>query len=319
MNKTALVTGAAGFIASHLSEKLLQEGYHVIGIDNFDPFYDRGIKNNNLERLLSIGKEKFEFYELDLRNADELDQLPKTDIVFHIAGKAGVRPSIEVPSDYIDTNIIGTQNVLNWMMKVKCDKLIFASSSSIYGNNKKVPFSESDEVNAPISPYAFTKRSNELQIHTFHHLYDLNAICLRFFTVYGPRQRPDLAIRKFVTRIKNGEPIDQYGDGSSGRDYTFISDIINGVYSAANHLFEHKTVYEIINLGSHSPILLNEMIETIGATLNTSPKVNVLPMQPGDVEVTYADISKAKKLLNYEPKVSFQQGINDFVKWFNNQ
>ena len=319
MNRTALVTGAAGFIASHLSEKLLQEGYHVIGIDNFDSFYNPAIKHQNVERLRSIGKQNFEFLEMDLRNTSDFQGLPKkVDIVFHLAGKAGVRPSIEAPSEYIDTNVSGTQNVLDWMKNIACDKLIFASSSSIYGNNKKVPFSEADEVNAPISPYAFTKRSNELQIHTFHHLYDLNAICLRFFTVYGPRQRPDLAIRKFVTRIKNGEPIDQYGDGSSGRDYTFISDIINGVYSAANYLFEHENVYEIINLGSHSPILLKEMIETIGVTLNTTPKVNILPLQPGDVEVTYADISKAKELLNYEPKVSFQQGINNFVKWFNN-
>ena len=177
MNKIALITGAAGFIASHLAEKLLSEGYHVVGVDNFDDFYDRSLKEKNLERLRFSGKEKFEFYEMDLRNADDFDQLPTNiDIVFHIAGKAGVRPSIEAPSDYIETNISGTQNVMNWMMKVQCDKLIFASSSSIYGNNKKVPFSESDEVNAPISPYAFTKRSNELQIHTYHHLYDLNAI-----------------------------------------------------------------------------------------------------------------------------------------------
>jgi nucleoside-diphosphate-sugar epimerase len=320
MNKTALITGAAGFIASHLAEKLLSEGYKVIGLDNFDDFYHRSIKEKNIERLRFFGKEKFEFHEMDLRNAADFELLPnKIDIVFHIAGKAGVRPSIEAPSDYIETNISGTQNVLDWMKNIQCDKLIFASSSSIYGNNKKVPFSESDDVNAPISPYAFTKRSNELQIHTFHHLSQLNAVCLRFFTVYGPRQRPDLAIRKFVTRIHNGEAIDQYGDGSTGRDYTYISDIINGVYSAANYLFENENVFEIINLGSHSPVSLKEMIDTIGTTLNKNPIINVINMQPGDVEITYADISKAKKLLGYEPKVSFEKGIKQFVDWFDKE
>lgn len=321
MKQSILITGVAGFIGSHLAERLLTEGMQVIGIDNFDNFYPKPLKVTNLEHIKSHeNKANFSFYEIDICNKEALFAIQeKIDVVVHIAAKAGVRPSIENPSSYIKSNISGTQNILDLMRQKQTKKLIFASSSSVYGNNKKTPFSETDDVSKPISPYAFTKKANELQIHTYHSLYQIDAICLRFFTVFGPRQRPDLAIRKFISLIQEGKPIDMYGDGTTGRDYTYVKDTVDGIFKAIQYLQNKDKVYEIINLGSHSPILLNEMIETIGATLNTSPKVNVLPMQPGDVEVTYADISKAKKLLNYEPKVSFQQGINDFVKWFNNQ
>lgn len=315
MANRILVTGAAGFIASHLIEHLLSRGNSIIGLDNFDSFYSKEDKLANLQQY--INQDNFYFYEIDICDREKILNLEEEfDFVIHIAAKAGVRPSIKSPSEYIKANIDGTQNILDLMVKKECKKLLFSSSSSIYGNNTKVPFSEKDNVDHPISPYAFTKKANELQIHSFCHLYNIDAICLRFFTVYGPRQRPDLAIRKFIEKIEQGESIDMYGDGSTGRDYTYVSDIVSGIHAAYDFLCQHEEVYEIINLGNNKPILLKEMINTIYSVLKKPVQINQLPMQPGDVLQTCADISKAQSMLGYKPKVSFKKGIEAFVKWY---
>ena len=320
MIKRVLVTGAAGFIASHLIELLLSKGISVIGVDNFDPFYDRKLKEQNLAVLRKAGGVKFSFYELDIEQKESLERITESfDAVLHIAGKAGVRPSIDNPPGYIGSNITGTQNILDFMKEKSCKKLVFASSSSIYGNTKKVPFSEDFQVDHPISPYAFTKKANELQIHTYHHLFDIDSVCLRFFTVYGPRQRPDLAIRKFFTLIMEDKAIDMYGDGTTGRDYTFVSDIVAGIFGALNYVNDNANVYEIVNIGNNSPVMLHKMIHTIYKACNKTPNINKLPMQAGDVEITYADTSKAERLFGYKPKVSFKEGINEFKNWLNTQ
>lgn len=315
--KKILITGAAGFIGSHLSELLLTEGFKLVGLDNFDSFYSKELKLENLSSIQSnINAANFSFYEVDICNKEQLFSIQDDiDLVVHIAAKAGVRPSIQDPTVYIDTNINGTQNVLDFMRMKKVNKIVFASSSSIYGNNKKTPFSELDDVGGPISPYAFTKRANELQIHTYHYLYEFSAICLRFFTVFGPRQRPDLAIRKFISLIHKNEPIEMYGDGSTGRDYTYVKDTVAGILLAINYLFSNKNVYEIINLGNSKPLSLREMIDSIYEVLGKEKNIKQLPMQPGDVEQTFADISKAKELLNYSPKVGFKEGISRFIEW----
>ena len=316
MKGKILITGAAGFIGSHLSETLIKLGYSVIGVDNFDAFYDISIKKNNLSSLLN--SKSFQFYEIDITDRSKLFEIKeKFDTVIHIAAKAGVRPSIENPLNYINTNINGTQNILDLMLQKNCKNILFASSSSVYGNNKKTPFNENDDVTKAISPYAFTKKSNEIQIHTYHHLYKLNAICFRFFTVYGPRQRPDLAIHKFFKKILNNESIDLYGDGTTKRDYTYIEDLIDGLIKGLNYINNHEEIFEIINLGNNTPISLNEMVNTIYTVLNKEKNINFLPMQPGDVNITYADISKAKKLINYEPKTTFKKGIEKFADWYN--
>jgi nucleoside-diphosphate-sugar epimerase len=314
-----LVTGAAGFISSHLIERLMKDGHEVVGIDNFDPFYKKELKISNLERLERLGRSKFSFIEMDLTNAKRYESIPKVDIVIHIAAKAGVRPSIEAPNDYVQTNIVGTQNLLDWMVKKGVKKLLFASSSSIYGNNINVPFKETDIVDFPISPYAYSKKSNELQIHTFHKLYDIDAICMRFFTVFGPRQRPDLAIRKFVTKILNDEPIEMFGDGSTGRDYTFVSDTVEGILQSLNYVQNNSNVYEVINLGNSKPVKLNEMIDVIYEITGKEKNIVQKPMQPGDVDLTYADISKASNLIGYQPQISFKQGVEIFVEWLKSE
>tara|TARA_Y100000589_G_scaffold329330_1_gene375551 strand:+ start:104 stop:1066 length:963 start_codon:yes stop_codon:yes gene_type:complete len=310
-----LVTGAAGFISSHLIERLIKEGHEVIGIDNFDPFYKRELKISNLKRLEILGRTKFSFIEMDLIDAVRYKSIPKVDTVIHIAAKAGVRPSITSPSDYVSTNIVGTQNLLDWMVENKVTKLLFASSSSVYGNNSCLPFKETDIVDFPISPYAYSKKSNELQIHTFHKLYNIDAICMRFFTVFGPRQRPDLAIRKFVTKILNDEPIEMFGDGSTGRDYTFVTDTVEGIFKSLNYITCNSNIYEVINLGNSSPVKLCEMIDIIYELTGRKKNVIQLPMQPGDVDLTYADISKAKSLISYEPQIPFKEGVKLFIEW----
>jgi nucleoside-diphosphate-sugar epimerase len=310
-----LVTGAAGFISSHLIERLVKEGHEVVGIDNFDPFYKRELKISNLKRLESLGRTKFRFIEMDLIDVERYESIPKVDTVIHIAAKAGVRPSIASPSDYVSTNIVGTQNLLDWMVENKVTKLLFASSSSVYGNNTCVPFKETDVVDFPISPYAYSKKSNELQIHTFHKLYNIDAICMRFFTVFGPRQRPDLAIRKFVTKILNDKPIEMFGDGSTGRDYTFVTDTVEGIFKSLNYITSNSNVYEVINLGNSNPVKLCEMINIIYELTGREKNIIQLPMQPGDVDLTYADISKAKSLINYEPQIPFKEGVKLFIEW----
>jgi UDP-glucuronate 4-epimerase len=308
-----LVTGVAGFIGSHLVERLLQNKYDVIGVDNYDDFYGKNIKLKNLSK--SIVNENFYFIEGDIRNINELKMIfekYEIDFVIHLAAKAGVRPSILDPVGYYNTNVIGTLNILEVMKEHNCNKMIFASSSSVYGNNKKIPFSEEDSVDNPISPYAATKKAGELLCHTYHHLYGFDIFCLRFFTVYGPRQRPDLAIHKFAKLILENKPIPYYGDGSTERDYTYIDDIIEGIIGAIKNL----RGYDIFNLGESKAISLSKMVSAIENAIGKKAVLAKLPLQSGDVEKTYADISKANELLNYIPKFSFEEGINKFINWF---
>ena len=309
----ALVTGAAGFIGSHLCERLLSEGNIVVGLDNFDPFYSREVKEANI--AAASANDKFKLIEGDIRDADCIEGIfekESVDIIVHLAAKAGVRPSIKDPVAYQDVNINGTVLMLEAAKKYGVKKFVFASSSSVYGNNKKVPFSESDNVDFPISPYAATKKAGELICHTYSHLYDIDMTCLRFFTVYGPRQRPDLAIHKFVKLIEAGEAIPVFGDGSMRRDFTYIDDIIDGVAAA----MENCNGYEIYNLGESRPVRLDELIAEIEKTLDKKAIINRLPEQPGDVKQTYADVAKAKEKLGYDPKTEIADGLRKFVKWF---
>ena len=310
-----LVTGVAGFIGSTLTERLLAEGHEVVGIDNFDPFYPEKVKRRNI-RLLKISKH-FTLHEGDIRDTDLFSLLGGNyDAIIHIAAKAGVRPSILKPLEYEEVNIKGTQNLLEFAKDNDIKHFIFASSSSVYGINPNVPWQEDDYVLQPISPYAATKVSCELIGHTYSHLYDIRFIALRFFTVYGPKQRPDLAIHKFVHKILKNEPIPVFGDGSTKRDYTYIDDIINGLMGAIQY---KDSRYEIINLGSGRTVSLSEMIETIEDVFGKKAIINRLPMQAGDVPQTYANIEKARKLLGYNPSISFKEGITKFKEWYNSQ
>lgn len=309
--KTILVTGAAGFIGSHLCEKLLQLGYVVIGVDNFDPFYDRKIKETNLQDCLK--SKGFKFYELSILDINELDYL-SIDCIVHLAAKAGVRPSLIDPEKYIETNILGTQRLLDFAHSKKINKFIFASSSSVYGNNS-IPFRENDSVDNPISVYAYTKKCGELMLATYKNLYDINYIALRFFTVYGPRQRPDLAINKFIRLISNDEIIEVFGDGKTARDYTYIDDIIAGIIKSIDYIFENKNTSQIINLGNNNPIKLNDLVSLLFEKLQRKKKIVYKEMQSGDVDFTYADISKAKKILNYNPSISFSKGIEQYISY----
>ena len=310
-----LITGSAGFIGSHLSESLLGDGHAVVGMDNFDPFYDRSVKEANLADVRAAGG-TFRFVEADIRDAEAVDALfadgGPFDAVVHLAARAGVRPSIADPMLYEQVNVAGTVNLLAAATRTDPGgKFIFGSSSSVYGNNEKVPFSEEDRVDYPISPYAATKRSGELMAHVYHRLYGLDVWCLRFFTVYGPRQRPDLAIHKFARRILAGEPIQKFGDGSASRDYTYVSDIVAGIRAA----IDRCSGYEIINLGSENPITLTDMIAAVAAACGREPIIEQLPMQPGDVNCTYADVAKAGKLLDYAPSMPFADGVAAMVSW----
>ena len=309
-----LVTGSAGFIGSHVCEHFLKLGNHVIGIDNFDIFYPKNFKNSNLISLLE--NNNFRFYEIDIRDNKALDFMfsqNKIDIVIHLAAKAGVRPSIDYTAEYYDINVNGTVSLLETMRIHKVKKMLFASSSSIYGNNINVPFSEIDRVDNPISPYASTKKSGELLCHVYNHLYGFDISCLRFFTVYGPRQRPDLAIHKFTRLIDNNIPIPFYGNGSTSRDYTYIDDIVSGINCALNHL----KGYNIYNLGESKVINLNGLVQTIENALGKKAILNHLPLQQGDVNITYANISKSKAEIGYNPKYDIETGINKFVEWYN--
>ncbi|MFK4784714.1 GDP-mannose 4,6-dehydratase [Fusobacterium sp. MFO224] len=331
-----LITGGAGFIGSHLCEKLLSLGHSVINIDNFHNFYSKNIKIKNIlestdnkkyinkiqdiESLIEIVNcDSYKLYFNDIRNLEKLDDifsLEKPELVINLAGLAGVRPSIETPLFYEEVNIKGTMNLLELCKKYHIHKFIQASSSSVYGNNTKVPFEEIDAVDFAISPYAFTKKSCEVMGHVYHKLYNIDMFQLRFFTVYGERQRPDLAIHKFINLISRDKSIEIFGDGSTYRDYTYIDDIIQGILKSIKYLISNNKVYEILNLGSSNPISLKEMILTIEKVLNKKAKINYLPMQPGDVDKTYANINKAKKLIGYEPKISFEKGIRNFVTWY---
>lgn len=308
-----LVTGAAGFIGSHVCEHFLSDRNCVIGIDNFDPFYAREIKELNIKELKD--NSSFSFFEIDIRDRITLGKLFSNynfDFVIHLAAKAGVRPSIDSIADYYDVNVNGTVILLEIMKNYNVKKMIFASSSSVYGNNTKVPFSESDFVDYPISPYAATKKSGELICHVYSHLYGFDITCLRFFTVFGPRQRPDLAIYKFTQSIDMGLNIPFYGDGSTARDYTYIEDILSGIRCA----FDNIKGYQIFNLGEGRVITLKKMVQTIEATLGKKAVLNLIALQPGDVKITYADISKARLEIGYTPKYNFNKGINEFINWY---
>lgn len=317
--KTYFVTGGAGFIGSSLSERLLEEGNKVVSIDNFCDFYNPEIKEKNIKGLQT--NSNYKLYRADIRDREELNKIfdeNNIDIVIHLAAMAGVRPSIENPILYQEVNCMGTQNILEEMRLHNISNLVMASSSSVYGNCREVPFNEEMVVDYAISPYAATKKANEVMTHVYHKLYSMNVIMLRFFTVYGPRQRPDLAINKFTRLMLNDEEIPMFGDGTTSRDYTYIDDIVDGIIKACNYTLNNKEVYEILNIGNSSPISLKEMINIIGKVLNKIPKIKQLPMQPGDVDRTYADITKAKKLLCYEPKTSFEDGIKKFIIWYKN-
>jgi len=308
-----LVTGIAGFIGSNLGNTLIKNNYKVIGIDNFDPFYARDIKEKNIASLLQSSN--FSFYEADIRDKSYINAIfssEQPDVIIHLAAKAGIRPSLQNPEEYYSVNVMGTLNILECMKTNGISKMIFASSSSVYGNNRKVPSSETDNVDNPISPYAATKKSCELLCHTYCHLYDFSISCLRFFTAYGPRQRPDLAIYKFTKALLNNDAIPFYGDGTSGRDYTYISDIIQGIVNSMDYL----KGYDIYNIGKSKTISLIDLISLLEKFTDKQAKLNYLPLQAGDVERTFADISKAKKELNYRPQVSIEDGLKDFVSWY---
>lgn len=315
--KTYLITGGAGFIGSHLADRFLQEGQKVIVVDNFNDFYSPNIKENNVKQHLN--NPNYQLERMDIREEEKLESVfekHKIDTIIHLAAMAGVRPSIQNPKLYQEVNGTGSMNILELAKKYQIQSLVMASSSSVYGNNKKVPFSEEDRVDNAISPYAATKKANEVMAHAYHHLYGMSIIMLRFFTVYGERQRPDLAITKFTRLMLAGKDIPMYGDGTTARDYTYIGDIIDGILKSITYAENHKNVYEVLNLGEATPIPLKTMIATIGKALNIQPKVKELPMQPGDVKITYADITKARELIGYQPKVSFEEGIRRFVDWY---
>ncbi|MCA8945651.1 MAG: GDP-mannose 4,6-dehydratase [Planctomycetes bacterium] len=307
------VTGAAGFIGSRLSRALLKRGDSVVGLDDFNDFYDPAIKRRNVAELEKLGGD-FKIVEGDLRVADDVNAAlgDGADVVVNLAARAGVRPSLEQPLLYTDTNVRGLVNILEGMRERGLKKLVHASSSSVYGGQEKVPFSEEDPINLPWSPYAATKRSNELMLATWHHLYGIESHALRFFTVFGPGQRPDLAIAKFIRLIAQDKPIPFFGDGTTGRDYTFIDDIVQGVLASIDRVGG----LEIINLGGDEPVTLTEMVHTIEKVMGKQAKLDRKPVQPGDVPRTMADVSKARKLLGYEPKTSFAEGVAKQYEWW---
>lgn len=334
-----LVTGGSGFIGSHLVEQLLRNGHSVINIDNFDDFYSYQIKIKNtlesidkisdfefsdketdIQRLISLSKsDKYSLYYQDIRDKKGLEDIFRNhsiDMVIHLAALAGVRPSIERPLEYEEVNVRGTMNLWELCKDFGIKKFICASSSSVYGNNEKVPFAETDNVDNPISPYAATKKCGEILGHVYHNLYHIDMIQLRFFTVYGPRQRPDLAIHKFTKLISEGIEIPFYGDGTTARDYTYIDDIIDGITKSILYLESHSNVYEILNLGESQVVTLTEMVATIENALKVTANKKILPMQPGDVTKTNADITKSRVLIGYKPDTDFQNGIKKFVEWF---
>lgn len=308
-----LVTGGAGFIGSHLVERLLREGNRVTCLDNFNPFYDPRIKRGNVEPFLSYSQ--FRLVEGDIRDTAVLSSLFRDkdiDVVVHLAAMAGVRPSVEDPQLYNDVNVLGTTNLLEHCREAGLKKFVFGSSSSVYGLNEKVPFCEDAAVGRTASPYGATKLAGEALCHTYHHLYEIPMVCLRFFTVYGPRQRPEMAIHKFIRLIHSGEEVPVYGDGTSRRDYTYVDDIIEGVTAAT----ECPRGFEIVNLGGSRTTALLELIRLVESCFGEKATVKVLPAQMGDVPITYASVEKGKRLLGYEPAVPIEEGIERTIRWF---
>ncbi len=315
MTQRVLVTGAAGFIGGHCCRALLDNAYEVLGVDNFDPFYDRTIKEQAIAEL--SGRKGFSFIEVDIRNAGVFPSLlDGVDVILHLAARAGVRPSIEQPMLYSSINVEGTVQLLEAARQTGIRRFVFGSSSSVYGDATPVPFREDEPALAPISPYAATKRAGELLCQVYTHLYGLRIASLRFFTVYGPRQRPDLAIHRFTRLLKQGSTIQQFGDGSTERDYTHIDDIVQGVLGAVTWTEPDEAAHEIFNLGVSRTVRLSYLIELIGAALRFPPRIEVLPPQPGDVKRTFADIGKARAVLGYAPTVKIEDGIPAFVKWY---
>lgn len=310
-----LVTGGAGFIGSNLVEQLLAEGgWKIAVVDNFNDFYDPAIKRANIAGYLE--KPNFKLYEADIQDKEALRSIfseNKFDVIVHLAARAGVRPSLENPKSYYETNVDGTLNMLDCAREFNVKQFVFGSSSSVYGLNTKVPFAESDHIRQPISPYAATKGAGELLCHTYSHLYNIRCVCLRFFTVYGPRQRPDLAIHKFAKLIYSGKPIPVFGDGTSRRDYTYVDDIIQGVRASIDYTASN---YEIFNLGESQTIELRDLITLLEKSLDKKAIIDRKGNQAGDVPFTFADISKPKELLKYNPHTKIEDGIPGFVKWF---
>ena len=307
-----LITGAAGFIGSHLTDTLLERGDTVVGFDSFNDYYDPAIKRANLAEAAQ--SDAFRLVEGDLCDEAAVDRAfaeAKPDVVVHLAARAGVRPSLLDPNLYHRVNVIGSQHILDACRKYQPSHLVFASSSSVYGGLKETPFTETMDVGRPISPYAATKRMNELMAHVYQHVYGVRTTMLRFFTVYGPRQRPDMAIHKFAKLILAGKPVPMFGDGSTRRDYTYIDDIIDGVVRCVDMPFD----FEIFNLGESHTTSLRELIDLVGSALGVEPVIDQQPLQPGDVEITYADVSKAKSLLGYNPRFSMEEGIARAVEW----
>ncbi|MGD9561734.1 MAG: SDR family NAD(P)-dependent oxidoreductase [Pyrinomonadaceae bacterium] len=315
MEKSVLITGAAGFIGSHLATRLLDEGgWNITIVDDLNDFYSPEVKRANLRAIGSEGD--FRFVEADIRSSESLARVfeeTSFDCIVHLAARAGVRPSLSEPKLYAETNITGTMNLLELAREHTVPQFVFGSSSSVYGINSKVPFSEDDRIHQPISPYAATKAAGELLCHTYSHLFGFRTVCLRFFTVYGARQRPDLAIHKFSKLIWEGKPIQMFGDGSARRDYTYIDDIIQGVRASMDY---DGSMHEVFNLGESETTELSRLIELIEASLGKKATIDRQPMQPGDVPITFADISKARKLLNYSPTTKIEEGIPKFAEWF---
>jgi UDP-glucuronate 4-epimerase len=313
--KSILITGGAGFIGSHLVDCLLAEGdWQVVALDDFNDFYDPSIKRDNIRTHLS--NPNFKVLETDVRDLSALRRAfseTKYDCIVHLAARAGVRPSLKEPRLYVETNVNGTLNLLELARAQGVKQFIFGSSSSVYGINAKVPFSEDDPIFNPISPYAASKAAGELLCHSYAHLYGMRIVCLRFFTVYGARQRPDLAIHKFAKVIRAGKPIPVFGDGTTRRDYTYIDDIIAGVRAAIDY---DKTNYEVINLGESRTVELRELISLLEKALGQRAEIDRQPTQPGDVPQTFADITKARRLIGYDPQTQIEEGIEKFVKWF---
>lgn len=314
--RTVLVTGGAGFIGSHVTKVLLDRGLDVICLDDFNDYYNPAFKRENVAPFLE--NPKFHLVEGDIRDRDLVFATYRkfgVSATVHLAARAGVRPSIANPRLYEEVNGVGTVNLLEAAHRFGAYTFIFGSTSSVYGINSKLPFSEDDPISCPISPYAASKRGAELMCYTFHHLYGLKVTVLRFFTVYGPRQRPDMAIYKFTELLAKGKPVPRFGDGSMARDYTYIDDIVRGVMAA----FDHEADFEIVNLGGSRTTTLQKLIELIARELGVPPLVEELPLQPGDVPITFADVSKAKRLWGWEPEVPIEEGIARFVSWFKAQ
>ena len=314
MTQNILVTGGAGFIGSHLCDALLKQNHHIICLDNFNDFYNPKIKEANVAH--HSNNPNYTLIRGDILDHSLLDTLFDTHSIngiIHLAARAGVRPSIEEPKRYQQVNIEGTLNILELARIHKIKKLLFASSSSVYGNNKKVPFSESDPVDQPVSPYAATKKAGELLCYNYHHLYHIPIVCLRFFTVYGPRQRPEMAIHKFAKLMSNEQPIPVFNNGNCRRDFTYIDDIIQGIINIYNHNF----TFDIVNLGESETITTLNLIKELESQLNCMANIQLMPAQPGDVEQTFADISKAQSTYQYNPTYPFKLGISKFVEWFN--